>query len=101
METLLADFRQAIRGFTRSPGFATAAIAVLALGLAGNTAIFSVADAILFKPLAYERPEQLVAINEVIPQFSKMYPRLPVNAAHFFEWRTRTRSFADLAILQN
>jgi putative ABC transport system permease protein len=101
METLLADIRQTIRGFTRSPGFATAAIAVLALGLAGNTAVFSVADAILFKPLAYERPEQLVAINEIIPQFSKKYPLLPVNAAHFFEWRTRTRSFADLAILQN
>ena len=101
METLLADIRQTIRGFARTPGFAAAAIAVLALGLAGNTAIFSVADAILFKPLAYEHPEQIVAINEVIPQFSKKYPLLPVNAAHFFEWGTRTRSFADLAILQN
>jgi len=101
METILADLRQAIRGLRRSPGFAAAAIGILALGLAATTAVFSVADAVLFRPLAYQRPEQLVAINEVIPQLSQRYPRLPVNAKHFFEWQARCRSFADLAILQN
>jgi predicted permease len=101
METLLADLRQAIRGLRRSPGFAAAAIAILALGLAANTAVFSVADAVLFRPLAYQNPQQLVAIHEVIPQFSQRYPRLPVNAKHFFEWQARSRSFAGLAILQD
>src|SRR5690242_8244617 len=87
METLIADLPQALRGLRRSPGFAAAAIGILALGLAATTAIFSVADAVLFRPLAYHRPQELVAINEVIPQFSQRYPRLPVNAKHFYEWQ--------------
>ncbi|HEX4593767.1 MAG TPA: hypothetical protein VH157_05815, partial [Bryobacteraceae bacterium] len=86
METLLADLRQAFRGLGQSPGFAAAAIGILALGLAANTAVFSVADAVLFRPLTYRNPGELVAIHEVIPQFSQRYPRLPVNAKHFFDW---------------
>src|SRR5579872_4703890 len=100
METLAADVRQAFRGLGRSRGFAAAAIGILALGLAANTAVFSVADAVLFRPLPYQRPGQLVSIHEVIPQLSQRYPRLPVNAKHFFEWQARCRSFADLAISQ-
>ena len=100
METLLADLRQALRGLRRSPGFAAAAIGIMALGLAATTAVFSVADTVLFRPLPYEHPQQLVAINEVIPQLSQRYPSLPVNAKHFFEWQARCRSFADLAILR-
>jgi predicted permease len=100
METLIADLRQAFRGLRRSPGFAAVAIAILALGLAATTAVFSVADTVLFRPLPYQRPQQLVAIHEVIPQLSQRYPSLPVNAKHFFEWQARCRSFADLAILR-
>jgi len=100
MEMLIADLRQALRGLRGSPGFAAAAIAILALGLAATTAVFSVSDAVLFRPLPYQRPQQLVVINEVIPQLSQRYPSLPVNAKHFFEWQARCRSFADLAILR-
>jgi len=101
MDTLLADIRQALRQLKRSPGFAAAAVGILALGLAANTAVFSVADAVLFRPLAYERPEQLVTVSEVIVQMSNLYPRLPVNSMHFLEWQARVRSFTDLALLQN
>jgi predicted permease len=101
MQALLADLRQALRGLRRSPGFGAAAIGILALGLAATTAVFSVADAVLFRPLPYQQPQQLVAINEVIPQLSQRYPSLPVNAKHFYEWQARCRSFADLAILTN
>jgi predicted permease len=101
MDTVIKDLRQALRGLRRSPGFGAAAIGILALGLAATTAVFSVADAVLFRPLPYQRPQQLVAINEVIPQLSQRYPSLPVNAKHFFEWKARCRSFADLAILTN
>ena len=59
------------------------------------------AHAVLFRLLAYHRPEQLVDIAEMIPQFSYLYPRIPVNAIHFFEWRKRCRSFSDLAILES
>src|SRR5579864_9736635 len=101
MDTFISDVRQAFRGLGRTPGFAAAAIGILAVGLAANTAVFSVADAVLFRPLPYQSPQQLVAIHEVIPQFSQRYPRLPVNAKHFFEWQARSRSFAGLAILQD
>ena len=74
METLIADLRQALRSLGRAPGFAAAAIGILALGIAANTAVFSVADAVLFRPLAYDHPEQLVLLNEVLPQFAKTYP---------------------------
>jgi putative ABC transport system permease protein len=100
MGTILADLRQALRALWLNPGFSVAAIGILALGIAANTAVFSVADAVLFRPLAYDRPEQLVTIAEVIPQYAKLYPRVPVNAKHYYEWRARCRPFADLAILE-
>src|SRR5262245_39797249 len=96
---MYADVRQALRALRRSPMFAVAAIGILALGLAANTAVFSIADAVLFRPLAYHHPEQLVLISEMIPQYSHLYPPIPVNAAHYFEWLNRCRSFLDLAIL--
>jgi len=101
MDTLLADIRQALRQLKRSPGFAVAAVGILALGLAANTAVFSVADAVLFRPLAYEKPQSLVTISEVIPQLSNLYPQLPVNSFHFLEWQARCRSFSDLALLRD
>jgi predicted permease len=101
MEGLVADIRQAQRTLRRSPGFAAAAVGILGLGLAASTAVFSVADAVLFRPLAYDRPEQLVTLAEVIPQYSNVYPRIPVNAKHYYDWRDRCRSFADLAILDS
>src|SRR5258708_22252993 len=100
MDTLLADMRQALRQLKRSPGFALAAVGILALGLAANTAVFSVADAVLFRPLAFDRPGQLVTVSEVIPQLSNLYPQLPVNSFHFLQWQSRCRSFADIALLR-
>jgi hypothetical protein len=99
MEGLVADIRQALRGLSRSLGYAIAAVAILAIGLAANTAVFSVADAVLFQPLTYFRPQELVELSEVIPQYSRLYPRIQVSARHYFEWRQRCRSFADLAIM--
>src|SRR5579864_3775091 len=101
METLLADIRQAVRSLTRSPGFAIAAVGILALGIAANTAVFSVADTVLFRPLPYQNPEQLMLVNEVIPRFSIVYPSLPVNAKHFLEWKANARSFSGISILHD
>src|ERR1700682_1895178 len=100
METLIADLRQALRILRRNPGFALAAVGILAVGLAANTAVFSVADGVLFRSLAYTHPEQLVTIAEMIPQYSHLYPKIPVDAKHFHQWRARCRSFADLGLMQ-
>src|SRR5579872_141153 len=101
MDTLSGDARLALRTLRQNPGFTIASIAILAIGIAANTAVFSVADAVLFRPLPYENPEQLMALSEMIPQYSHLYPRIPVNAAHYYAWRERTRTFADLAIMQD
>ena len=62
MRTLFADLRYAFRIMSRTPSFAVAVVSVLALGIGANTAIFSIVNAVLLRPLPFEEPEQLVRI---------------------------------------
>ena len=82
---LASDFRYAFRVLRANPAFACIAIATLAFAIGVNSAIFSVFDGILLRPLGYTDENRLVAIHEVVPKFSQLSPRLPVNAMHFLE----------------
>ena len=62
IESLLADVKLSLRRFRNSPGFAMTVILTLAIGIGANTAVFSVVNSILIKPLPYPEPEQLVAL---------------------------------------
>ncbi len=94
------DIRYALRTIRREPGFAAVVILGLALGIGANTAIFSVVDSVLLRPLAYPDSGRLYTIGEVVPKVSHIYPRLPVNLSHFFEWRKRCSSFEGIAAVQ-
>lgn len=98
--TLLHDLRSAIRGLRRDPAYAALAVLSLGFGLAACTLIFSLVDGILIKPLAYRDPGRLVAVNEVVLELAKTYPRLPVAARHYFEWSDRMRGFSALGLAE-
>ena len=99
LDTLLGDLRFAARSLRKNPGFGVIAIATLALGIGANTAIFSVVDTVILRPLAYPDAGRLFTIHEVVPKFSQLAPLIPVNAMHFRQWRKETHSFDQLALL--
>ena len=83
----LPDLTLAVRHLIRRPGFAAAAILLLALGAGANAAVFSVVRGVLLQPLPYQAPEQLVAL----------WPEGFVNNEDLTYWRERTRSFQTIA----
>jgi len=99
VEPLWNDLRYSLRNLARDRGFAIVALLTLALGIGANTAIFSVVNSVILRPLPYRDPERLFTIHEVIPKVSNLYPELPVNPLHFLEWRKRCKSFEQVAEL--
>ncbi len=93
------DLRYAARTLRREPVFATVAVLTVALGIGANTAIFSIVNGVLLRPLPYAEPDRLVALREVVPAVAQTYPTLPVSARHFTEWRQRLDSFERMSAI--
>ena len=99
MKTIWQDVRHGARVLAKSPGFAAAAIVVLALGIGANTAIFSVVNAALLQPLPYKGPSRLVQIWHVPP--AKSFPGMTefaVSAANYVDWARQNHVFEKTAI---
>jgi predicted permease len=93
MDTLLQDIRYGFRVLLKSRGLSVVAIMALTLGIGANTAIFSVVNAVLLKPLPYPESERLVRIFEKSPQFDTMSISYP----NFLDWQERNQSFEHIA----
>lgn len=94
MNVLPFAVRDVLKSLRRTPGYSLTVMAVLALTIGATTAVFSIVDGVLLKPLAYAESHRLVAIREVWKQFSGP---LEVNEQHFEYWRTHARTFESMA----
>ena len=90
----LSDLRYAFRQLIKNPGFAALAILTLALGIGACTAIFSVVNGVLLRPLDYPHPDRNVVIRETnLPQF----PEFTVSPPNYLDWVRQTKSWQYLA----
>ena len=100
MHSILQDLRYGLRQLRKSPSFTLTAILTLAFGIGATTALFSVVDAVLLKPLAYRDSGRLVVTWERVRFLEKLFPYTGVNPRHFDQWRKHSTTFEDLTILQ-
>src|SRR5437016_5610907 len=98
MSSFVQNVRFSVRQLSKRPGFTLTAVLVLALGLGANTAIFSLINAFLLRPLPYPDPARLTALFErdpVGPLGSDPYN--PVSPGHFLDWQKASTSFEGIA----
>ncbi|HEX8186971.1 MAG TPA: permease prefix domain 1-containing protein, partial [Pyrinomonadaceae bacterium] len=96
LELIVKDIRYAFRMLWRKPGFTAVAVLTLALGIGGNTAIFSVVNAVLLRALPYPDADRLVSVYETLPQGGTGSVSVP----NFLDWRAQSDAFTGLAAYQ-
>jgi predicted permease len=97
LERLMQDLRYGLRMLAKSPGFTVVAVLTLALGIGANTALFSVVNGVLFNPLPYPHPEQLVWLAESKPNFATGSISFP----NFRDWQKDNHTFSGMAVYRS
>src|SRR5688572_4496999 len=95
MQTLISDLRYGLRVLLRSPGSTAIAVVALALGIGANTAIFSLVDAVLLRPLPYQDPDRLVQVWEDATHVG--FPKNTPAPGNYNDWRQQNQVFQDMA----
>ena len=98
MLTLLKDLRYSLRTLRKMPGFTIVALLVLALGIGANTAIFSVVNSVVLRPLPYPNAGRLALIWET--DLKDGIKREGPSGPNFLDWKQQSRSFEDMALLE-
>ena len=98
MNSLLKDIRFGVRNLVKRPGFTLVAVITLALGIGANTAIFSVVNGVLLRPLPFKEPERLVTVWE--RRANSGAANLPVSGHEYVAWKEQSHSFAALTLIQ-
>ncbi len=93
LESFAQDVRYGVRSLIKNPGFAAVAILTLALGIGANTAIFSVVNAVLLKPLPFDHPDEIVWFQDVQPKLSNA----PLSAPEFIAYRDQNHTLSQVA----
>jgi putative ABC transport system permease protein len=91
MGTFWQDMRYGVRTLAKSPGFTLVAVLTMALGIGANTAIFTVVNAVLLRPLAFRDPGRVVLVREKSP-----YPTFSTSYENYKDWRDQSRSFESM-----
>ena len=99
MGTTLQDLKYALRMLVKNPGFAAVAVLTLALGIGANTAIFSVVDAVLLRPLPFPQPERIFGVHQFMPE--KGIPKSGASYPNFLDWTRQNKSFEKLAAMRD
>src|SRR5215469_16399590 len=94
-ETLVQDVRYGLRVLHKSPGFTAVAVLTLALGIGGNTAIFSIVNGVLLRPLPYAAPDRIMILYESSPQHG--FAQFSASPPNFVDWREQSRTFERMA----
>src|ERR1700691_3487335 len=97
MSATVQDLKFAIRMLAKSPGFTLVAVLTLALGIGVNTAIFSIVNAVLLRPLPFQDSSQLVLMRETY----KGVGNVSVSYPNFLDWRQQSHSFSSMAVINN
>jgi putative ABC transport system permease protein len=101
MDTLLQDLRYAVRTLARSPGFTAAAVVALALGVGGSSAIFSVLEGVVLRPLGAPQPEQLFRLYETVPGDAPGHDRNPYSTLDYLDVAKENGAFESVAAVQS
>lgn len=99
LDATLRDFRHSLRAISKSPGFATVAILSLGIGIGANTAIFSLVNGVILKPLMFKDPQRLYVAREIYPRLAGRRA-IGVNPMHAHEWAKQCPSLEQVALMR-